>query len=342
MEDGLLSRAVRQVYLVTYSQCDLERFPTRKSFSDAVLEAFTSSTNVQILHWVCSSEQHQNGGTHYHMALKLNRCQRWLPARRYIESKFGINVNFSNIHVNYYSAWAYVTKEDMDYLESTNHPDLSGPPRTQAASEMVASQSQRQPDEPPKKRQRARLTNFQVGQIIRERRLKNRLEILAFADVQEQEGYTELSEFIFNRSKRVLNEIMETAWEMDTAQADLERSRMARLSIVERALEEPCVEGCNKAWVNQAKDILNRNQISQDIFASATRELLEKGRGKYRNMILVGPANCGKTFLFSPLPVLFKTFQNPATATFAWVGVQEAEIILLNDFRWSSQVNNSS
>jgi hypothetical protein len=90
---------------------------------------------------------------------------------------------------------------------------------------------------------------------------------------------------------------------------------------------------------NQAQDILQRNQIPRESFSGAIRTLLQQGRGKYRNVILVGPANCGKTFLFSPLPILYKAFNNPATTTFAWVGVEDAEVILLNDFRWSSQVN---
>ena len=54
--------------------------------------------------------------------------------------------------------------------------------------------------------------------------------------------------------------------------------------------------------------------------------------------MITGPANCGKTFLLNPLNTIFKTFTNPATGTFAWVGAEKAEVIFLNDFRWSPQV----
>lgn len=60
---------------------------------------------------------------------------RWLPMRDYLSSNFDINVNFSNRHVNYYTAWQYVTKEDNSFLESENHPDLTNAPRTLAASQ---------------------------------------------------------------------------------------------------------------------------------------------------------------------------------------------------------------
>ena len=38
------------------------------------------------------------------------------------------------------------------------------------------------------------------------------------------------------------------------------------------------------------------------------------------------------------LTLLFFAFSNPATTTFAWMGAEQAEVIFLNDFRWSSQL----
>ena len=32
------------------------------------------------------------------------------------------------------------------------------------------------------------------------------------------------------------------------------------------------------------------------------------------------------------------TFCNPASTTFAWVGAEEAEVLFLNDFRWSANI----
>ena len=57
VEDKLLNAsAVRQVYLVTYSQANLELFPTRRSFAEAVVGSFQSS-NTHVMHWVCSRER---------------------------------------------------------------------------------------------------------------------------------------------------------------------------------------------------------------------------------------------------------------------------------------------
>ena len=85
-------RAVRQVYLITYSQADLHKFPDRNSFAQAVLRSFNSS-NTNVEHWVCCKEVHEStGGYHYHMAVKLQRCKRWLSCKRYLEENYGISV----------------------------------------------------------------------------------------------------------------------------------------------------------------------------------------------------------------------------------------------------------
>ena len=125
---------------------------------------------------------------------------------------------------------------------------------------------------------------------------------------------------------------------MEKSEETLRRERMSRMEILQEALAGNCTENCNGRWLHIALDILQRNSIVRDDFCPAIRELLQKGRGKYRNIFLKGPANCGKTFLFNPLTIIYKTFLNPASTTFAWVGAESAEIIFLNDFRWSAQV----
>ena len=108
---------------------------------------------------------------------------------------------------------------------------------------------------------------------------------------------------------------------------------------MQEAREHPCVCEHHGQWMAMAKDVLINNYIGEDIFAKAIMELLQQGRGKHRNILLTGPANCGKTFLLGPVTKIFKCFQNPAASSFAWLGAEEAEVILLNDFRWSEKVS---
>ncbi len=54
--------------------------------------------------------------------------------------------------------------------------------------------------------------------------------------------------------------------------------------------------------------------------------------------MIVGPANCGKTFLLDPLNELFSMFTNPASTSYAWLGAENAEMIFLNDFQYSVDI----
>jgi hypothetical protein len=339
---ALQKHQVRQVYLITYSQADVRRFPSRDSFAKLIVEAF-EQTPASIIQWVCSKETHQDGGIHFHVAIKLDRLQRWLTVKKYLEDNYFIVVNFSGTHVNYYSAWVYVTKEDNEYLESKDHPLLRNglPPRTMQASQ-ASSQRAGNGEPTAKKRKQTRLSGFEVGEICLDANVKNRLELLALANRMKIEGKTDLAEFIYKRGRKAVDEVISTAWEMAEAEATLERAKLRRLDILKETLATECIEACNGRWVDQAKDILARNSISHDDFSTSIVSLLQLGRGKYRNILITGPTNCGKTFILQPLTTLYKCFSNPATATYAWIGAEDAEVILLNDFRWSPQVNTSA
>ncbi len=130
--DEIHSRNPRRCYLITYSQADLQKFPTKQSFADAVVEAFTSERSQSSpQHWACCIEKHQQQGFHYHLAIKLSAPKRWLGCKKALERKHGIQVHFSD-HEGYYSAYKYICKFDQDVFHSANHPNLQeiGSPRT--------------------------------------------------------------------------------------------------------------------------------------------------------------------------------------------------------------------
>ena len=121
---------------------------------------------------------------------------------------------------------------------------------------------------------------------------------------------------------------------MKTPQDSLNRAKKSRADLLLEASKVECVAGCNGALLECANEILNNNNVDKAKFVQVIVDLLMKGHRKHRNLMIVGPANCGKTIL-KPLTLLFKTFVNPASGTFAWVGVEDAKCIFLNDFRWS-------
>ena len=337
--NSLANRVVRQVYLITYSQVDVEKCPTRHSFVSLVVGVF-SLCNIEILHWVCCKEKHQEAGFHYHMAVKLKERRRWLLVRKMLQDRYGVKVNFSNNHDNYFTAWRYTTKEDREFIQSDNHPDLnnSEPPQTAQATHQRRARGSGKASKAPKSRRKRQLSVYEVSQIIVMKSIKSRLQLFALAQEQQCEGKTDLAQFILNRGTKVVDEAIRVAWELEEAPQLLQRSRQSRLERLQSACNGDCVSDCNKKWLVLARNILARNNIDPEEFSGAVRLLLEKGRGKYRNILITGASNCGKTFILSPLNVLYHTFQNPASSTFAWLSVESSEVIFLNDFRWSTQI----
>ena len=119
--------------------------------------------------------------------------------------------------------------------------------------------------------------------------------------MRKNEGKTDMAEFIVNWGSEVVNEVLRTAWVMEEAKAAQERAVKSGLEILQEARGEPCT--CKQAsrWHASATELLEHNGISCKSFACTVKEILCKGHGKYRNIMLTGPANCGKTFLLNPL-----------------------------------------
>lgn len=67
----LQTNLLLSAYLVTHSQPNLAKYPTRNAFADAVLRVFALSS-AQIKHWCCTRKNFGDDGKHYQMALKLN------------------------------------------------------------------------------------------------------------------------------------------------------------------------------------------------------------------------------------------------------------------------------
>ena len=130
--------------------------PGRTDFSTIVKDAFenTGSGSTVVERWCSCREEHQDGNSHYHAAVKLNMQRRWLSMWKYITEHYNINVNFSDGPGNYYEAWLYCSKSDTEIVMSVNHPDFSRAPRTTAATSQKRKTASSNGDSSCKKRRK--------------------------------------------------------------------------------------------------------------------------------------------------------------------------------------------
>jgi len=216
-----------------------------------------------------------------------------------------------------------------------NHKTYTSSPQTAKASRARRSlENDENTPTPACKVQR--IDPMAVYDIVISKNIKSDLELCALAQSELEDGKRDLANFLLRKSEKNRNEILKTAWKMQNSKKKIDRLNKSRLEILQEQSHKECV--CEGTWLRAANEILFMNDISKREFVEAVNLALFKGRGKKQNVMLTGPTNCGKSFLFDPLKEIYNAFVNPANGTFAWVGAETAEIVFLNDFRWSEKV----
>ena len=77
--------------------------------------------------------------------------------------------------------------------------------------------------------------------------------------------------------------------------------------------------------LESAKEKMEANKESR-IDVTSIKDFLIHGKGKNRNLIITGPANCAKTFMLKPLKLIFSIFENTPNDKYAWVGSEKVKV----------------
>jgi hypothetical protein len=96
--------------------------------------------------------------------------------------------------VNYYSAWLYATKDNKEYIQSSNHPDLTNCdfPVTTNAGLCVQNNAVDNESTPVAesadgcKRKRKRMSIFHVSQLAVSKKIRTWVELVALANEQKR------------------------------------------------------------------------------------------------------------------------------------------------------------
>lgn len=349
----------QRVYLVTYSKADYKQFPTRKSFAMKVVAAF-GAHNVD--YFGCAKEHHmQTGGQHYHMSLRLASSCRWLTAKNKLASDNGIVVNFKESPDGgmYKRVFSYIQKEDEDiYLGGVSlpHPDLSSltnvvaerandvyrENRAKASAAKEASAS-KEPPQKKKKEKARKIDRLDVAMYIRKKDITDELQLFAAAEERNDAGERDLAKFLMHLGTKGRQEVIRDAWKLQGARQQITLRDKSRVDIMtETAADiQNCI--CGGMWLQLAVDLCSKNGLEPDNVSQVLYRSLTGGRKKHRNVLITGPSNCGKTFLLEPLRTVFvHTFHTPASSVFGWLGVENAQVIYLNDFRWHNPVTQKA
>ena len=281
----------RRIYFLTYSQADLGRYPTCLSFSEMIVGAYESvKSSRKIKQWACSQEQHQNGGSDYHMSIAFDGTCCWKPIIDYIYNKKNISINFSTKTLDYVAAYRYVSKENPpeEVLHSPEHTNLKNiviPKITKAMHKCSdIRKEKRKPffrddkseDSCNKPGKTKRLQNSDVASLMVSENTKNDTRLCKLA-YHSESGEHGLKNFILNKSAKALSDLVSATWKIQNAETSLERQNKARMQIIAEQASGVCITGCNEKWYNCAREILQNNQVNLYYFAGAMWQALAKG-----------------------------------------------------------------
>ena len=270
----------------------------------------------------------------------------------------GVKIQFSDKHDYYISAYKYVTKDDTHFVESVGHPNLKevDSPRTKAcmasnrrrsaeklneSTDSSAAKKSKEEDGKAKPRGvwNQKLQNIDVADFVIKQNISTKMQLYAEANKRKIEGECDLAVYLFSRSEKYLAELIRKAWMLHGAEKQLTEDGKTPLVRMEEALNgDFVVEGCE--WMKCALEILTWNKIKRSDFSSAMSNAMRRGRQKFQNVIIIGRSNCAKTFLLKPLKNIFgeRLFENPSNDKYGWQGVQNAQVICLQDFRYSKEM----
>ena len=328
-----------RTYLVTYSQLDHRKFPTRHSFGAAVVEAFGANC---VDYFVVSKEHHKEGGYHYHCALRLNKAMRWKSSKNYLKENYGIIVNYSVSREMYVGRYTVKNDKHRAFIGSVlvKHPNLemiSGTYSRAILANTTYCQNRQHEDEAgtsEKKPKAERIKKGDVAMFIVENDIKTELQLMSFSIERRNLGDRALYDYSISLRRTLRQELVQDAWTFENSNKLMSNENVNRIKMLEEQVNKPCA--CNGTWLVCARDILVKNNIDKEKFCGALYAAIEKGRCKHVNILITGPADCGKTFILEPVCDVFPdVFQNPASSTFGWLGVKTSNLIFINDFRWS-------
>ena len=162
------TRSVRKVYLITYRQAELERFPTREAFANTVWRLLTLPRVECMMFCIGYAVKKPILQAADIIICRLKfpihvvGCEYDITSMRSMGSK-SISREITPIIK---ARGNDTTKEDNEFLQSPNHPDLanSKPPQTLQASQSVI-ESGRKLGKGARKRKRARLRIYDVSQL---------------------------------------------------------------------------------------------------------------------------------------------------------------------------------
>lgn len=163
--------------------------------------------------------------------------------------------------------------------------------------------------------------------------IKTEDELLKAARSQDAAGDRSLMGFMLSR--RDLVQLIAKVHRVEDASRVTLRSNQTRIEILtDAAHNQPCTCKPDLNWSMAADQVLQFNGFNRCEVQVAVLNSLILGRGKKRNIFIIGDTNRAKSFLLKPLSLIFQSFVPPDSGSHQLADIKGSELIWLNDWTY--------
>ena len=287
------------------------------------------SAYIELLETVCFAEPHASGKLHLNLLVRAKRPYRWLRVAQRLLQHHKVYVGFGeNIR-----SWAegvvygrvaseHKGPESLDHNYVQSHHAGEPVPLDQFLPRRWQQQGfVRQ----------TRLSTLKFHDLCVEHGIGSEDELWAKAAELNDQGDRALLAFVLdNDASACFAKVLRATG----AKQKLRRATLTREQILDEHLAaEKCTCDSEGHCHTLMKEILRNNGLD-GTFQKAVLGSLRAGRAKKRNLCLLGPADCGKSFLFKGVRGLLRTYERPDSGSYQLEDLLGTEVVFLNDFEY--------
>ena len=322
---------------VTAAQQDLKTpsslaEPKRETFLKAVQEAHAAA-GTPIEEAAVFLEKHQRTDSEGNRLVHLNALVRakepysWRPVAQQLYLLHRMRVDFSEHIRTWRDGVMYgVAASEHKGAEELDDEALQWPATAIPLDQVLPGKFNAQ------KARHPRLSSLQAYDLCVVHKLHTPTEAWAKAHALDKEGDRGLLAFLLEHKS--VEEFLSKVNKALMSGEILRRQSLGRLGVLREASEESCSCEEEGLWLRLAKQTLERNGVA-GAFQRQIYMALEKGRGKPRNIFLIGPTTCGKSWIIKPLSEIFRPYLIPDDGSHQLEAIFDCELIYLNEFEWT-------
>ena len=371
------STAKRQVYLVTFPHPRAggphvaPESLSRAAIMEKLLQACAAPSGTHphrspqpvVLDYAAAfHEMHKEGSDgakhgHYHVAVKGMTSFRFAPVKKTLQDKFRLASHWSCTHAGYWSPLKYCAVPSPTKPRSALDPrpllwSRQGPHpalhfschEPQTAPALRAKRQRREDFAAENSRPEPRMTDYELWPIVVESGIRNtagdRQAHLRLMQYVKERCSPATCAFVFKHRAR-LPTLIDDIWRWESIDQVVAAAEQTLVQSLWAAESKPCV--CEGAWTRFATYTLSHNGVDVPALCKAVLSALASGRSPASPVVTLAGATGGegKSFFIKGLAAVVggeNVFWTPTHPNFPLHGLEDAKIVLLDEFRFTKSV----